>query len=81
VEDDAIVADRETDCSRIRQGSSPDYKANTSSRAAVHVRDRRSHPVIIQAGQSGRGTSFAARWRMPVRGLSRIEQANAITPT
>ena len=39
-------------------------RANSSSRAARFTvpRSPQGHPVILQAGQSGRGIAFAARW-------------------
>jgi FMN-dependent oxidoreductase (nitrilotriacetate monooxygenase family) len=64
-EDDAILFDRETgtfaDPDKIH---SLDHKGKFfSSRGPFTVpRSLQGHPVIIQAGQSGRGKEFAARW-------------------
>jgi len=64
-DDDAIVADRETGLfahpEKVRR---LDYKGQYfSSRGPFTVpRSPQGHPVVIQAGQSGRGQAFAARW-------------------
>ena len=64
-EDDAIVADRETGLfAHPDKVHRLDYKGEYfQSRGPFTVpRSAQGHPVIIQAGQSGRGTPFAARW-------------------
>jgi FMN-dependent oxidoreductase (nitrilotriacetate monooxygenase family) len=64
-EDGAIVADRETGLfAHPDKVHRLDYKGEYfQSRGPFTVpRSAQGHPVIIQAGQSGRGTSFAARW-------------------
>jgi FMN-dependent oxidoreductase (nitrilotriacetate monooxygenase family) len=64
-EDDAIVANRETGLfAHPEKVHRLDYKGEYfQSRGPFTVpRSAQGHPVIIQAGQSGRGTSFAARW-------------------
>lgn len=64
-DDDAIILNKETalfaDPNKVRR---LDYKGRfLSSRGPFTVpRSPQGHPVIIQAGQSGRGRSFAARW-------------------
>ena len=64
-EDDAIVFDRESgtfaDPDKVHR---LDHKGKFfSSRGPFTVpRSQQGHPVIIQAGQSGRGKEFAARW-------------------
>jgi FMN-dependent oxidoreductase (nitrilotriacetate monooxygenase family) len=64
-EDDAIVFDRESgtfaDPEKVHR---LDHKGRFfSSRGPFTVpRSPQGHPVIIQAGQSGRGKEFAARW-------------------
>ena len=64
-EDDAIVFDRESgtfaDPGKVHR---LDHKGRFfSSRGPFTVpRSPQGHPVIIQAGQSGRGKEFAARW-------------------
>jgi FMN-dependent oxidoreductase (nitrilotriacetate monooxygenase family) len=64
-EDDAILFDRQTgtfaDPSKIH---GLDHKGKFfSSRGPFTVpRSQQGHPVIIQAGQSGRGKEFATRW-------------------
>ena len=64
-EDGAIVADRETGLfAHPDKVHRLDYKGEFfQSRGPFTVpRSAQGHPVIIQAGQSGRGTTFAARW-------------------
>jgi FMN-dependent oxidoreductase (nitrilotriacetate monooxygenase family) len=64
-EDDAIVADRGTGLfAHPDKVHRLDYKGEYfQSRGPFTVpRSAQGHPVIIQAGQSGRGTTFAARW-------------------
>src|SRR5580698_7902297 len=64
-EDDAIVADRETGLfAHPDKVHRLDYHGEYfNSRGPFTVpRSAQGHPVIIQAGQSGRGTTFAARW-------------------
>jgi FMN-dependent oxidoreductase (nitrilotriacetate monooxygenase family) len=64
-EDDAIVADRETGLfAHPDKVHRLDHRGEYfQSRGPFTVpRSAQGHPVIIQAGQSGRGTSFAARW-------------------
>jgi FMN-dependent oxidoreductase (nitrilotriacetate monooxygenase family) len=64
-EDGAIVADRETGLfAHPEKVHRLDYKGEYfQSRGPFTVpRSAQGHPVIIQAGQSGRGTTFAARW-------------------
>jgi FMN-dependent oxidoreductase (nitrilotriacetate monooxygenase family) len=64
-DDGAIVADRASGLfahpDRVRR---LDHRGEFfSSRGPFTVpRSAQGHPVIIQAGQSGRGTTFAARW-------------------
>ena len=64
-EDDAIVFDRESgtfaDPGKVHR---LDHKGKFfNSRGPFTVpRSSQGHPVIIQAGQSGRGKEFAARW-------------------
>ncbi|HVC61643.1 MAG TPA: LLM class flavin-dependent oxidoreductase [Acetobacteraceae bacterium] len=64
-DDDAIVADRQTGLfahpDKVRR---LDYQGRYfRSRGPFTVpRSAQGHPVIIQAGQSGRGRGFAARW-------------------
>ncbi|MCH9673953.1 MAG: LLM class flavin-dependent oxidoreductase [Gammaproteobacteria bacterium] len=64
-DDDAIVADKENNVyahpDRVRR---IDYKGEfLSSRGPFTVpRSPQGHPVVIQAGMSGRGQRFAARW-------------------
>jgi FMN-dependent oxidoreductase (nitrilotriacetate monooxygenase family) len=64
-EDDAIVQDKETgrfaDPDKVHR---LDHKGLFfKSRGPFTVpRSEQGHPVIIQAGQSGRGKAFAARW-------------------
>ena len=64
-DDDAIVADRTTgqfaDASKVRR---LDFKGKWyQSRGPFTVpRSAQGRPVLIQAGQSGRGQRFAARW-------------------
>jgi FMN-dependent oxidoreductase (nitrilotriacetate monooxygenase family) len=64
-EDGSIVADRETGLfAHPDKVHRLDYRGKFfQSRGPFTVpRSAQGHPVIIQAGQSGRGTSFAARW-------------------
>jgi len=64
-EDGAIVADRETGLfAHPEKVHRLDYEGKFfRSRGPFTVpRSEQGHPVIIQAGQSGRGTTFAARW-------------------
>ena len=64
-EDDAIVADRATGLfAHPDKVHRLDYSGKFfQSRGPFTVpRSAQGHPVIIQAGQSGRGTTFAARW-------------------
>ena len=64
-DDGAIVADRETGLfAHPEKVKRLDYKGRFfQSRGPFTVpRSAQGHPVIIQAGQSGRGTTFAARW-------------------
>ncbi len=64
-EDGAIVADRETGLfAHPEKVHRLDYKGQYfQSRGPFTVpRSDQGHPVIIQAGQSGRGQQFAARW-------------------
>jgi FMN-dependent oxidoreductase (nitrilotriacetate monooxygenase family) len=64
-DDDAIVADKARNLyahpDKVRR---LDYKGKfLSSRGPFTVpRSPQGHPVVIQAGQSGRGRRFAARW-------------------
>ena len=64
-DDDALILDKETgrfaDASRVHR---LDHVGNYfKSRGPFSVpRSQQGHPVIIQAGQSGRGQAFAARW-------------------
>jgi len=78
-EDDAIVADRETGLfAHPDKVHRLDYKGqHFQSRGPFTVpRSAQGHPVIIQAGQSGRGTTFAARWAECVFvGYHSLEQA------
>jgi FMN-dependent oxidoreductase (nitrilotriacetate monooxygenase family) len=63
--DDALIVDRETrrfgDASKVRR---IDHKGEYfMSRGPFTVpRSPQGHPLVIQAGQSGRGRKFAARW-------------------
>jgi FMN-dependent oxidoreductase (nitrilotriacetate monooxygenase family) len=63
--DDALIVDRATrrfaDPTKVKR---LDHKGgNFSSRGPFTVpRTPQGHPVVIQAGQSGRGRKFAARW-------------------
>ena len=63
--DDALVVDKQTgrfaDPAKVRR---LDFAgAHYSSRGPFTVpRSAQGHPVVIQAGQSGRGRRFAARW-------------------
>ena len=63
--DDAMILDRETnrfaDPAKVKR---VDYKGeHYSSRGPFTVpRTPQGHPVVIQAGQSGRGRKFASRW-------------------
>jgi FMN-dependent oxidoreductase (nitrilotriacetate monooxygenase family) len=64
-DDDAIVADRGTGLfAHPDKVHRLDYNGKFfRSRGPFTVpRSAQGHPVIIQAGQSGRGTTFAARW-------------------
>ena len=64
-DDGAIVADRETGLfAHPEKVKRLDYRGKFfQSRGPFTVpRSAQGHPVIIQAGQSGRGTTFAARW-------------------
>ena len=64
-DDGAIVADRATGLfAHPEKVKRLDYKGEFfQSRGPFTVpRSAQGHPVIIQAGQSGRGTTFAARW-------------------
>jgi FMN-dependent oxidoreductase (nitrilotriacetate monooxygenase family) len=64
-EDGAIVADKVTGLfAHPEKVHRLDYKGEFfQSRGPFTVpRSAQGHPVIIQAGQSGRGTTFAARW-------------------
>ena len=78
-EDGAIVADRATGLfAHPDKVHRLDHKgAYFQSRGPFTVpRSAQGHPVIIQAGQSGRGTTFAARWAECVFVASHgIEQA------
>jgi FMN-dependent oxidoreductase (nitrilotriacetate monooxygenase family) len=64
-EDDALILDKETnrfaDPAKVHR---LDHKGSFfRSRGPFSVpRSPQGHPVLIQAGQSGRGRSFAARW-------------------
>ena len=64
-DDDAIVQDKKTgifaDPDKVRR---LDHKGKCfKSRGPFTVpRSKQGHPVIIQAGQSGRGKKFSARW-------------------
>ncbi|MEI7710270.1 MAG: LLM class flavin-dependent oxidoreductase [Rhodospirillales bacterium] len=64
-DDDAIVQDKKTGLfahgDRVRR---IDHKGeHFESRGPFTVpRSKQGHPVVIQAGQSGRGKKFAARW-------------------
>ena len=63
--DDALIVDRSTgrfaDPAKVKR---IDYKGEVfSSRGPFTVpRTPQGHPVVIQAGQSGRGRRFASRW-------------------
>jgi FMN-dependent oxidoreductase (nitrilotriacetate monooxygenase family) len=63
--DDALIVDRSTgrfaDPDKVRR---IDYEGEYfKSRGPFTVpRSQQGHPVVIQAGQSGRGRKFAARW-------------------
>src|SRR5438045_4713976 len=64
-DDDALVVDKTS--GRFADGSRVhrlDYRGTFfSSRGPFTVpRSAQGHPVVIQAGQSGRGRRFAARW-------------------
>jgi FMN-dependent oxidoreductase (nitrilotriacetate monooxygenase family) len=64
-DDGAIVADKATGLfAHPEKVKRLDYKGRFfQSRGPFTVpRSAQGHPVIIQAGQSGRGTTFAARW-------------------
>jgi FMN-dependent oxidoreductase (nitrilotriacetate monooxygenase family) len=64
-EDGAIVADRETGLfAHPEKVHRLDYQGTYfQSRGPFTVpRSAQGHPVLIQAGQSGRGQKFAARW-------------------
>ncbi len=64
-EDDAIVADKAHNLyARPEKVHRLDYHGKfLSSRGPFTVpRSPQGHPVVIQAGQSGRGRRFAARW-------------------
>ncbi len=64
-DDGAIVADKATGLfAHPEKVKRLDYKGEFfQSRGPFTVpRSAQGHPVIIQAGQSGRGTTFAARW-------------------
>ena len=64
-DDDAIVADKANNLyARPDRVHRLDYKGEfLSSRGPFTVpRSPQGHPVVIQAGQSGRGKRFAARW-------------------
>lgn len=64
-QDDAIVLDKERGCfadpAKVRR---LDHKGKWfKSRGPFTVpRSPQGHPVVMQAGQSGRGSAFAARW-------------------
>ena len=64
-DDDAIVQDKQTGLfahpDKVRR---IDHRGEYfSSRGPFTVpRSKQGHPVVIQAGQSGRGKQFAARW-------------------
>ena len=64
-EDDALILDKESnrfaDATKVHR---LDHKgAYFNSRGPFSVpRSPQGHPVLIQAGQSGRGQAFAARW-------------------
>jgi FMN-dependent oxidoreductase (nitrilotriacetate monooxygenase family) len=64
-EDDALIVDKTTgrfaDPSKVRRLDH--VGAHFRSRGPFTVpRSPQGHPVVIQAGQSGRGRAFAARW-------------------
>ncbi|WP_454733715.1 MULTISPECIES: LLM class flavin-dependent oxidoreductase [Cupriavidus] len=64
-EDDALILDKEND--RFADPDKVhrlDYRGKYyKSRGPLPVpRSRQGHPVLLQAGQSGRGIAFAARW-------------------
>ncbi|MBT6273958.1 MAG: NtaA/DmoA family FMN-dependent monooxygenase, partial [Chromatiales bacterium] len=64
-DDDAIVADKANNLyARADKVRRLDYKGEfLSSRGPFTVpRSPQGHPVVIQAGMSGRGQRFAARW-------------------
>jgi len=64
-EDDAIVADKANNVyAKPEKVHRLDYKGKfLSSRGPFTVpRTPQGHPVVIQAGQSGRGQQFAANW-------------------
>ena len=64
-EDDALILDRRAAASPIpRRSTGSTTTASSSARAARFTvpRSPQGHPVLIQAGQSGRGRRFAARW-------------------
>jgi FMN-dependent oxidoreductase (nitrilotriacetate monooxygenase family) len=64
-EDDAIVGDRRNgffaDPAKVHRLNHTGNSFNVRGPLTV-PRSPQGHPVIIQAGQSGRGRSFAARW-------------------
>lgn len=64
-EDDAVVFDRESglfaDPSKVHRLDHQDQFFNSRGPFTV-PRSPQGHPVIIQAGQSGRGKEFASRW-------------------
>ena len=64
-EDDAIVGDREhnrfADPTKVH--ATNHHGTYFTTRGPLTVpRSRQGHPVLLQAGQSGRGRDFAARW-------------------
>jgi len=81
--DDALIVDpqsgRFADPKKVRR---LDYKGRYySSRGPFTVpRSPQGHPVIMQAGQSGRGKQFAARWGELIFSVYKnIDQAKATT--
>ena len=63
--DDALIVDRESAAfSAHDKGGRLDHKGEhlRSRRPFTVPRTPQGHPVIIQAGQSGRGRRFAGRW-------------------
>ena len=64
-DDDAIVhrpADRPVRASRQGAPPRPQGQVVPFARAVHRAASPQGHPVVIQAGQSGRGKHFSARW-------------------